>query len=128
MIIRPNDPVVNGGQGDDYFQSFGKEVEFENDEKQAGQTKTLKLGEDVVSLIDGGGNDTLDFSAYESGVSINLSLSGNQTIDTAGTIYNISGHIEVMVGSKHNDEITLYPLENTARIVDGANGTDILNY
>ena len=77
---------VNGSPGDDsYFLAGG-----------------------AVTIVDGGGSDTLDFSAASVGVSVDLSQSSGQlqTIDGLGDTLSLTGSFETLNGSTHDDVLT----------------------
>jgi len=85
------------------------------------------LDQDSETIRDGGGMDTLYFSEFESGITLDLTqLYQVQTIDTSGTQLTIEGNIEVVVGSQFNDTIAISPFPDTVRYIDGKEGLDIL--
>ena len=78
---------------------------------------------------DTGGIDTLDFSPTDFAVTLDISLTGTeQVIDTAGSAILLEGNFEVVIGSEHDDEITVTPLMDTIRHLDGGDGFDVLHF
>ena len=77
---------VNGSPGDDSYSLAGG----------------------AVTIVDGGGSDTLDFSAASVGVSVDLSQSSGQlqTIDGLGDTLSLTGSFETLNGSTHDDVLT----------------------
>ena len=99
-----------------------------NNQRFNKKTSSSLIG-NVVIIADSGGVDTLKFSEYDSGVTLDITLlNSEQTIDTAGTKVMLQGIFEVLVGSEFDDEFTVSPLSDTARHVDGRDGSDILNF
>ena len=83
----------------------------------AGDTFKFSNGKGVTGLVDGrGGTDTLDYSAYTTGVTVNL---------TTGTATGTGGvkNIENVTGSPANDSITGSSASN---VISGDGGIDTL--
>ena len=84
----------------------------------AADTFKFSNGKSVSGKIDGGGGiDTLDYSLYATGVTVNL---GAGTATGTGSIANI----ENVTGSPASDHITGSSLNN---VIKGNGGTDVLN-
>jgi Ca2+-binding RTX toxin-like protein len=84
--------------------------------------------------VDGGGRDTLDFSAASLGVTVNLGLDAGQvqTITTSGRTLALTGTLEIVIGTPFADSITGNAADNTfyggvgADTLSGGFGNDIL--
>jgi hypothetical protein len=84
----------------------------------ASDTFKFGAGKGVTGRIDGGaGTDTLDYSAYLTGVTVNL---------TTGAATGTGGiaNVENVIGSPVNDRITGNGLNN---VISGNGGNDVLN-
>lgn len=78
-------------------------------------------------IQDPGGIDTLYFVDFAPGITVNLALSGmDQIIDTSGTEIHLAGIFEALRGTAFDDSITVSPLLDTARFIDGNDGVDVL--
>jgi Ca2+-binding RTX toxin-like protein len=131
--------VMKGKSGDDVIESGLKALKIitgkGNDKVKVLPTpsdiqdKSLASVPDTVLIQDEGGIDTLDFSEYGTAVSMNLSISDSvQIIDTSSIQVMLSGNFEVFLATNFNDSISVSPLPDTSRFIDGGNGTDVLNY
>ncbi len=117
--------LVNGGFGNDLF-SFTR---GSGSLQLSTPLLNSKISEESITIIDSSGVDTLSFTGYDLGITLDLGLQNNvQTIDTAGTKIILDGIFEGITGSGFNDEITVSPLPSIARHIDGFDGTDILNF
>ena len=77
-------------------------------------------------IQDPGGIDTLYFVDFAPGITVNLALSGmDQIIDTSGTEIHLAGIFEALRGTAFDDSITVSPLLDTARFIDGNDGVDV---
>ncbi len=135
MNFDKDDEIVNGEEGRDKYFFEGKEVppplnsNKANNNNNTKKSVSLNSAQNVVLLTDSSGIDTLDFSAIESGITLNLNLQNSaQTIDSAGTQIILQGNFEVIIGSAFDDEFTISPLPDTARFVNGGAGKDVLNF
>jgi Ca2+-binding RTX toxin-like protein len=84
----------------------------------AGDTFKFSNGKSISGRLDGGGgSDTLDYSSFTTGVSVDL---------TAGTAPGTGGavNIENVTGTRANDHITGNALAN---VIKGNGGIDVLN-
>jgi serralysin len=99
------DETLNGSTGDDTYvfsSSFGQD-----------------------SITDGGGTDTVDFSAITAGLTINLtSGAGNEVTDGTNTVNWSSDVIENAIGGSGNDSITGNTGNNS---LSGGAGSDTLS-
>jgi Ca2+-binding RTX toxin-like protein len=78
-----------------------------------------------VTIIDTGGNDTLDFSQAASGVTVNLGIALRQTVFGGATGLTLQATpIENVIGTALNDTITGNAVGN--RLTGGA-GNDVIN-
>jgi Ca2+-binding RTX toxin-like protein len=99
--------VFDGGAGDDFFffSSSGGGPEL------------------IVRVFDPAGVDTLNFSLFASGVTVDTGAhSGEpQTVDAAGNVVRLDGQFENIVGSPFDDVLTGNSAANT---IDGGAGDD----
>ena len=104
----PGDDHLDGGDGDDYLEGgTGNDVLV----SKPGSTNVLS---------DEGGNDTVDFSPANFGITIDLDLQHtDQVVDTAGNIIRLEGEFENFTGSDFDDVVYLYPLDVPRRIDGG---------
>ncbi|HEY9171448.1 MAG TPA: Calx-beta domain-containing protein [Verrucomicrobiae bacterium] len=100
--------ILDGGAGDDRFVFS--------------QTGLLES----VYLIGGDGLDTLDFSAFTVGVTVNLATTGAFQTVRAGELqlYLVSEDIENLIGGAGNDTLTGNSLDNE---ITGGLGADTIN-
>jgi parallel beta-helix repeat protein len=93
--------TMNGGINSDYY-----EVHFS----------------EVVITDAGGGNDTIDLSAAQSGVKLNLSDNAGVPQEVfVGSTLAINGNFENLIGSPHDDELTTQSVGTT---IDAGLGND----
>ena len=98
LIDGPGDDNLSGLQGDDRF------------DLRPGST-------DVVT--DSGGTDTVDFSSAESGINVDMDLTGTeQVINEAGDLLRLEGQIENFIGSGSDDTVSV-DLLDMQREIDG---------
>ncbi len=118
------DKEIDGGQGrDKLFIAYMVETNL-------AKVKLNKINaQDTLTIIDDGGIDTLDFSEFGLGITLSLDLLDTlQTYNSNEDAIMLKGIFEIIIGTAHNDEITITPLSDTVRFVDGGEGTDILNF
>jgi len=85
--------------------------------------------DEAMILNDTLGIDTLDFSALDSRITLDLSLlNAEQTLDDVGTKVILEGIFEVLKGTEYDDIITVSPLEEDDQLIVGNGGNDILNF
>ena len=129
-----DDEIVNGEEGSDKYFIEGKKVPPPLNNKNysshnVSRKVVLNNIESTVILSDSSGIDTLNFAGYDIGITLKLnSQNSAQTIDTSGIQILLDGEFEVVIGTDYDDEITVSPLPDTARHIDGGDGTDILNF
>ncbi len=82
------------------------------------------LGVDEITEAVGGGTDTLNFSTSSNNMSVDLSLIGNQVVNTNLTLNLTSSQVENLTGGTGNDTLNGNSLNNT---ISGGNGNDSLN-
>jgi Ca2+-binding RTX toxin-like protein len=108
---------LTGGSGDDLFR-FDPTT-----------TSNGTLDSDTVHESNGGGNDTLDLSAFSDDISMNLTLTSSQDVDTTTsgvlhvTLASGANEIENVVGGSGNDNLTGNSLDNR---LYGGEGNDTL--
>ncbi|MBU1099368.1 MAG: T9SS type A sorting domain-containing protein [Bacteroidetes bacterium] len=117
-----NDSVLGGDAGYDLFAVlFGPGSFSKND--------NLLKSDNVLTITDLSGIDTLSFAEYNSEITIDIDLLGSaQAFDSAGNEILLEGVFEIFIGSSFNDEITIDPLVDAARSIDGGAGEDVLNF
>jgi Ca2+-binding RTX toxin-like protein len=119
LIAGPGTNYLHGGEGNNYFLGGGSDTMIGG----AGNDY-YRVHFSVVVLEDSGGNDTIDLTDAQSGVTFNLSDNngGEQTV-FAGSTLAITGNFETLIGSRHNDTLT----SNSANtILRGGEGNDTL--
>ncbi len=117
--------VLDGGPGNDTLTLIGSATPLSSDGRNAPLPSNLG-GPNI--LIDSEGDDTLDFSAAASAITIDLDLQNvNQVVDTAGNTVQLQGQLENLIGSAFDDGILLDPL-GVPRSMSGAAGNDTLNF
>jgi len=131
IIYLRNDVKVSGGSGNDvlldfsatYIQSKSNRLSnYRIDENSA-----IKKTTNIVLISDIAGIDTLSFAFNNSRITLDIALlNSEQTIDTSGVQVILDGIFEVVIGSDFDDEITVSPLPDTARHIDGRDGADRL--
>jgi Ca2+-binding RTX toxin-like protein len=100
----PGDDFADGGSGDDLY--------------------SLVPGSADAITDNGGGADTLDFSAATLAITIDLSISTAQVVDAAGNTITIMGTLEHVVGTAQGDSITGNAAANS---LTGGLGDDTLS-
>jgi autotransporter-associated beta strand protein len=111
------------GEGDDTVTVQAVDGPLDVDGNLGDDTYNISPGawSGALTLSDSGGNDTLNFSDSAVGVTINMDSTAVQPIG-AGTL-QITGVsiIENFIGSTFDDTISVRPLLNTPRFIDGNN-------
>jgi Ca2+-binding RTX toxin-like protein len=82
------------------------------------------LGTDSVTEGPGGGTDTLNFSGSNSGVSVNLGVTGNQTVNGNLTLNLTAAEVENLTAGNGADTLIGNGANNT---LTGGNGDDALD-
>jgi Ca2+-binding RTX toxin-like protein len=78
----------------------------------------------IPSVINGGGGgDTLDYSQYNTGVSVNLGAYGGGTYGSATGVGSSVNNIQNVIGSPYNDVLTG---NNYGNVLVGGAGSDVL--
>ena len=118
------DDEINGGTCRDFIEVLDQNT------ISLGKIKLNKIkAQDTLTVTDESGIDTLDFSEFGSGITLNLDLLDSlQTFNSNEDAIILKGIFEIIMGSVHDDEITISPLADTVRFVDGGEGTDMLNF
>jgi Ca2+-binding RTX toxin-like protein len=100
--------ILEGGDGDDRFE-FSQNLLLEN-----------------TWLLGGEGTDTLDFSAFTSGVAVDLSNIGADQVVLVGelTLQLFGEDVEIVIGGSGADTLTGNSLDNT---FTGGGGIDNIN-
>ena len=112
------DDVLDGGTGNDSL--WGGDG---NDELIGGAGDDSLAGGEGRNVINGGdGTDTVDYSAADSGVSVNLGTNYGGSIGNRSIRDNIT-NVENVVGSENNDVIKGNGTDN---VLDGGAGNDRL--
>lgn len=109
LIGGPNDDELFGGEGDDTLDGGpGSDVLDGN----GGDDTYLEAPGSFDRLFDSSGFDTIDFSAAERRIVLNLGLVAGQiqTVDSAGNQVELNGFFERVIGSPHDDSI-LFQME-----------------
>ena len=110
--------TLNGGDGNDVL--LGGDG---NDALYGGNGNDLLIGGPGNDLLDGGaGIDTASYASATAGVTVNLSISGQQNTVGAGMDTLVS--IENLIGSDYNDTLTG---DGNANVLQGGLGNDVLN-
>ncbi|MHA6196642.1 retention module-containing protein [Pseudomonas wadenswilerensis] len=110
--------TLNGGDGNDVL--IGGDG---NDSLYGGNGNDLLIGGPGNDLLDGGaGIDTASYASATSGVTVNLSIAGQQNTVGAGLDTLVS--IENLIGSDYNDTLTG---DGNANVLQGGLGNDVLN-
>ena len=112
------DDVIDGGTGNDSL--WGGDG---NDELIGGAGDDTLAGGEGTNVINGGdGTDTVDYSAADSGVSVNLGTNYGGSIGNRSIRDNIT-NVENVVGSDQSDRIAG---DSDANVLDGGAGHDRL--
>ena len=110
--------TLNGGDGNDVLIGGGG-----NNSLYGGNGNDLLIGGPGNDLLDGGaGIDTASYASATAGVTVNLSLAGQQNTVGAGLDTLVS--IENLIGSDYNDTLTG---DSNANVLNGGLGNDVLN-
>ncbi|TDI98065.1 MAG: T9SS type A sorting domain-containing protein [Caldithrix sp.] len=125
ILFDAEDELVKGEKGNDTLTFL--EIFFDN--KNLNKNGAVVSHEGAVVIADISGVDTLDFAGYDVAISLDLGLLNSpQIIDSTGTQVMLEGIFEVILGTEFDDEISVSPLPDTMRFVDGGGGTDVLNF
>ncbi|MDA1275613.1 MAG: hypothetical protein O2960_16465 [Verrucomicrobia bacterium] len=100
--------ILNGGAGNDTY------------------VFTDNWGEDTIIELTGEGTDTLDFSAVTSALTVNVAASLS-VMESANSATHFDINVEQVIGGMGDDTFTVTPSTTTTFVVDGGDGTDILN-
>ncbi len=97
--------VIRGTDGDNVLRGVGGSDIFDGG---AGNDTFVPFEGGNVAIFDSAGNDTVDYSAWSSGINLDLSRSNGsgQTIDPIGSTLALFGIIENAVGTPQADSIT----------------------
>ncbi|MBC7736174.1 MAG: heme peroxidase, partial [Candidatus Saccharibacteria bacterium] len=114
--------TITGNSGSNVFLGVGGDDLF------------IATVDDVLDDYNGGaGFDTADYSAYSTGLSINLSVLGPVTVFGSGTVNDIVRSIDNLVGGTGSDNFVGTTWSNTllggggGDQMDGGSGNDVLN-
>ncbi|MFH1197474.1 MAG: T9SS type A sorting domain-containing protein [bacterium] len=123
---------LNGGSGDDTFINQPANS-FSNNKNHSYSELVSKSNsaEDPIGLDDESGTDTLNFGQNPVNRKINLDLPGvAQTIDNIGLRIVLNAQIECFIGGDGVDVVTVKPLADAARYIDGggSKATDTLYF
>ena len=126
------DDTINTGEGDDTIQCLPFPPAEPPPAILSGQGSDAagdRLAS-VATLSDEGGDDTIDFSAVTTGITIDLDLqNADQVVDTAGNIVRLEGQFENVVGSDFDDVLSVDPLAVPRRLDGGLHAAgDTLNF
>ena len=111
-----NDTLTGGAGNDSLTGGVGNDAyAFDTDSA---------LGADAVTEASGGGTDNLNFSGSNNDVTVNLSTTGNQTVNSNLTLNLTSTQVENVTGGNGNDTVTGNTLNNS---LSGGNGNDTLS-
>jgi Ca2+-binding RTX toxin-like protein len=109
--------LLHGGEGDNHFFAGTG-----NDTMIGGTGNDVyKLNFSQDTIADAGGYDTLDASSVSFGITMNLTLTGPQTVSGTSSV-DLNGDFERLLGTSLND--TLYG--GDADEIDGGSGADQL--
>ncbi len=120
LIAGTGTNVLIGGNGNNRFVGGG------NDTMTGGvDADYYEIHFSTVVVNDTtGGNDTIDLTAAQDGVTLNLSdNTGNPQVVFTGSTLALTGSFENLIGSTNNDDLTSSTLGTT---IDGGGGDDIL--
>ena len=139
LIVLTSLDTINGGGGDDTLQGNNTDTTWVVSGTNSGSVDTSTFT-NVENLFAGTENDTfaftgtgtlsgnidgndadmdtLDFSGYDSAVTVDLSNNSASTV--GGAVINV----ENIVGSSHNDTLTG---DGNANVIDGGAGADVIN-
>ena len=124
---------ASGGQGNDKFiNAEGSEGVFyyghggndsysnasQSEDSQNMGEKSASLNVDTIKFSDQSGNDTLIYKDYGWTVNIIIDLNESQQI-SSGQMLELDGQFENFIGSDYDDKITVKPLTDELRLIDG---------
>ena len=113
----PGDDELIGGPGDDLLIDEEGNNTFDGG---AGNDVLISKPGSTNVLSDEAGDDTVDFSPANFGITIDLDLQDvDQVVDTEGNIIRLEGEFENFTGSDFDDVVYLYPLAVPRRIDGG---------
>ncbi|HMR99947.1 MAG TPA: M10 family metallopeptidase C-terminal domain-containing protein [Anaerolineales bacterium] len=118
--------TLSGGTGNDSLTGNAGNDSLTGDagnDTYAFNTNTA-LGTDTVTEASGGGTDVLNFSGSNSVVTVDLSTTGNQTVNSNLTLNLVASQVENVTGGNNGDTVTGNTLNNS---LSGGNGNDTLN-
>ena len=106
--------TIDGGPGDDVMIGG------------TGNTTFVETPNSADVIIDSGGMDTIDFSGASLGVKFNLSLDTGQAqnLDSASNTVAVTGTLEIVIGSEHDDDLSGNSFNN---VLVGLAGDDRLS-
>lgn len=129
----PGNDILDGGPGDDtlnaegggdnqLYPGLGSNVLIGGNGRDAFHPVYNPSERESVTntFYDDWGEDTLDLSGSTSGGELNLGLLHvEQVVDDSGQVFVLHNMIEHYIGSPHDDRLTLRPLSDYARNLDG---------
>ena len=112
------DDVLNGGRGNDTLIGGVGDDTYQFD--------STASGDKTITEAAGAGVDTLDFTTYTSGITVNLSETGWQPADGTSLRLNLSNAAGVnnVIGTAYGDTITGNSLDN---LLQGLGGNDTID-
>ncbi len=123
LIGGDGDDTMFGGSGSNFFTpGKGRNVIWGGDGPDACDIylSDNERSENVNTLMDEGGEDTLSFAESTAGGSLNLSLLGvEQVIDAGGQRIILHANFENYVGGPADDQLRVRPLQDCSRNLDG---------
>jgi Ca2+-binding RTX toxin-like protein len=128
-VIRGNDAanVLSGRGGNDVLEGRGgDDILSGGADNDTYIFRGTALGTDTVTELNVNGTDTLDFSAFNQAISLNLGLlNSNQTINAGNLVVRLAGQVAVenVKGTSFSDVITGNRRSN---VLEGGAGNDIL--
>ncbi|MBL8867297.1 MAG: pre-peptidase C-terminal domain-containing protein, partial [Planctomycetia bacterium] len=111
---------LDGGEGDDQLSPGSGN---DHSDGGAGNDVYFMVPNGIDTIQDSQGIDTLDLSAATLGVTLDLNLSGAQTVDTAGNVLVFNGSIENVRGTSFADVLIGSADRN---ILEGGGGIDLV--
>jgi hypothetical protein len=119
-----SDIIVNLGPGNDNVVILDADG---GSQKKASKNPAFKASQVEFShlfIVDSSGIDTLDFSQYHKGITLDLDLFDSPQIYTeSGDTLALSGVFESFIGTEYDDVIHIDPDPVVARYVDGGNSS-----
>ncbi len=109
--------VITGNRGNDILIGLGGDDTY---------IFADEWGLDLIIEVNGGGQDTLDFSAVSTDLYFNLGA--DYRVESNGNILNSSGQLEHLIGGSGNDTFALLGQGVINGSIDGRAGSNILDY